>query len=281
MDDRSRKVSAVVIAYNDEPNMRGCLESLSWADELIVVDSFSTDATAKISQEYTDKVFQHEFRGFGRLRNEAVAHASYDWVFSLDTDERATLEVRDEIRRKLQDGPDADAYFIPRRNYFLGRRIDHCGWYPDYRQPQFFHRHRMRYTEDVVHESFAVEGTIGYFQSAIEQRPFRTIDQYLEKMDRYSTLRAQAMQERGVRFRHHQLVTHPFFTFFKMYVLRLGILDGMPGLILSGLYTYYTFVKYAKLWELEKQRSKAVSSQEKSLRGHTKWPTRDDAERIG
>ncbi|RMH31841.1 MAG: glycosyltransferase family 2 protein [Nitrospirae bacterium] len=246
-----QKVSAVVIAYNDEPNMHGCLESLTWADEVIVVDSFSTDATAEISRKYTDKVFQHAFHGFGRLRNEAVAHASYDWVFSLDTDERATPEVRDEIRQKLREGPDADAYFVPRHNYFLGRRIKHCGWYPDYRQPQFFHRQRMRYTEDVVHESFEVQGRTGYFRSHVEQRPFRDIDHYLQKMDRYSTLRAKAMQEHGVRFRYHQLVTHPVFTFFKMSVLRLGMLDGMPGLILSGLYAYYTFVKYAKLWELE------------------------------
>ncbi|RMH03791.1 MAG: glycosyltransferase family 2 protein [Nitrospirae bacterium] len=263
MDKTTPKVSAVVIAYNDEPNMRGCLESLTWADELIVVDSFSTDGTAQISQEYTNKVFQHEFHGFGRLRNEAVAHATYDWIFSLDTDERATPEVRDEIRQKLREGPDADAYFIPRYNYFLGRRIMHCGWYPDYRQPQFFHRHRMRYKEDLVHEGFSVNGRVGYFRAHVEQKPFRDIDQYLQKMDRYSTLRAQAMYQRGARFHLHQLVTHPLFTFLKMYILRLGILDGMPGLILSGLYTYYTFVKYAKLWELEKNPCLT----EKPLRG--------------
>lgn len=247
------KVSAVVIAYNDEPNMRGCLESLTWADELIVVDSFSTDGTAEISREYTDKVFQHEFHGFGRLRNEAIAHAAHQWIFSLDTDERATPEIQEEIRRRLREGPDADAYFVPRRNYFLGRRIKHCGWYPDYRQPQFFRRDRMRYKDDLVHESFVVQGTIGYFQSHVDQRPFRDIDQYLQKMERYSTLRAKVMQGHGARFRSHQLVTHPLFTFVKMYGLRLGLLDGMPGLILSGLYAYYVFVKYAKLWELQRK----------------------------
>ncbi|TAJ25236.1 MAG: glycosyltransferase family 2 protein, partial [Nitrospirae bacterium] len=115
------KLSVYVIAYNNEAEIRACLESVSWADELIVVDSYSTDATEKISREFTDKVYQHEFKGFGRLRNEAVAHTSHDWVFSLDTDERATPEIRDEIRRLLDRGPDADAYFVPRKNYFLGR----------------------------------------------------------------------------------------------------------------------------------------------------------------
>ena len=253
MSNGSQKVSAVVIAYNDEPNMRACLESLKWADELVVVDSFSTDGTTQISQEFTDKVYQHEFHGFGRLRNEAMARATHDWVFSLDTDERANEAIHEEIRRKLAEGPEADAYFVPRQNYFLGRRIKHCGWYPDYRQPQFFRKDRMRYREkDLVHESFDLDGKIGYFKAHVDQYPFRNIDQYLGKMDRYSSLRAKVIQNGGRRFHLDQLIARPLYTFFKMYVMRLGILDGMPGLILSGLYTYYTFVKYAKLWELER-----------------------------
>ncbi|GJL50716.1 glycosyltransferase family 2 protein [Candidatus Nitrospira salsa] len=252
---QSSKVSAVVIAYNDEANMRACLESLHWADEIIVVDSFSTDQTTKISQEFTDKVYQHAFHGFGRLRNEAISHASYDWVFSLDSDERASLEVRDEIRGYLAEGPKAQAYFVPRLNNFLGRWIKHSGWYPDYRQPQFFHKSHMQYREDLVHESYSVTGQIGYFKNHVTQYPFRNIDQYIIKMDRYSSLMSQEMRKRGRRFHRHQLITHPLFTFFKMYVLRLGFLDGKPGLILSGLYAYYTFTKYAKLWELDQHES--------------------------
>jgi len=248
------KISAVVIAYNDEPNMKGCLESVLWADELIVVDSYSTDATEKISRQYTDQVYQHEFNGFGKLRNEAIAHARHDWIFSLDTDERATPEIKEEIQSKLREGPEADAYFVPRRNYFLGRWIRHCGWYPDYRQPQFFHRRHMRYKEELVHESFEVNGRLGYFRAHIDQYPFRNIDQCLMKMDRYSSLMAEQMVKQNRRFHVHQLVSHPCFTFFKMYFFRRGFLDGKPGLILSGLYTYYTFVKYAKFWERTRQR---------------------------
>jgi len=243
------KVSAVVIACNDEPNMRACLESLTWADEILVVDSHSTAATAQISRDFTDRVYQHDFQGFGRLRNEAMAHATHDWVFSLDTDERTTPELRDEIRGILDEGPKADAYFVPRRNYFLGRWIRRCGWYPDYRQPQLFHKNRMRYKEDLVHETFELGGQIGYLHEHVDQYPFRNIDHYLMKMDRYSTLMAEEMVKRNRRFHWHQLITHPAFTFFKMYILRQGFRDRKPGLILSGLYAYYTFVKYAKLWE--------------------------------
>lgn len=248
------KLSAYVIAYNDEPNIRACLKSVAgWADELIVVDSHSTDSTAKIAAEFTDKVYQHEFHGFGRLRNEAVAHTSHNWVFSLDTDERMTPEIRDEIRAVLARGPEADAYFVPRRNYFLGRWIRHSGWYPDYRQPQLFRKDRMRYREEVVHESFELNGRVGYLNEHVLQHPFRDIDHYLAKMDRYSDLMAKRMVEQGRRFHAHQLVTHPCFTFLKMYVGRAGFLDGPPGLILSMLYAYYTFIKYAKFWELTKK----------------------------
>lgn len=253
-------VSAVVIAYNDEPNMEACLASIMWADEIIVVDSFSTDATAAIGRQFTDKVFQHAFHGFGRLRNEAIAHAAHEWVFSLDTDERATPQLRDEIRRTVEGTAPADAYFVPRKNYFLGRWIKHCGWYPDYRQPQLFRRSRFRYREELVHESFDVNGRIDYLSSPALQYPFRDIDHYLSKQDRYSDLMARRMLEQGRRFSPHQLVTHPCFTFFKMYVGRKGCLDGIPGLILSGLYAYYTFIKYARLWELRSSTGRLLQS---------------------
>lgn len=256
----SQKISAVVIAYNDAPNIRRCLESVQWADELIVLDSHSTDGTTEICLEYTPLVFQETFSGFGRLRNIAVSKATHDWILSVDTDEWATEAVKQEIHQLLEIGPSAQAYFVPRRNYFLGRRIRHCGWYPDYRQPQFFHKGYMRYREDLVHESFELKGTVGYFKAEIDQIPFRNIDHFLRKMDRYSALRAEAMFEEGRIFRAHQLLSHPLFTFLKMYVGRLGFLDAKPGLILSILYAYYTFVKYAKLWEIYKNAKTGESS---------------------
>lgn len=243
------KISVVVIGYNDEANIRACLDSVRWADEIIFVDSFSTDATATIAMEFTDKVFQHKFEGFGKLRNDAVAHAANDWIFSLDTDERATPEIREEIYKLLAHNPEAPAYFVPRQNFFFGRWIKHCGWYPDYRQPQLFNRHRMRYREEAVHEGFEADAPVGYLKEHVTQIPFRNIKQFLGKMDRYSDLMAQRLVEKKRKFHAHQLITHPTFTFVKMYFLRRGFLDGLQGFILSGLYAYYTFIKYVRLWE--------------------------------
>ena len=246
-------VAVYIIAYNDEPNMRACLESVAdWADELIVVDSHSTDNTAGIAREFTDKVHQVDFQGFGHLRNQALSFCSHEWVFSLDSDERMTPELREEIHRLLKAGPDADAYFVPRKNYFLGRWIKHCGWYPDYRQPQLFRKSRFRYRQELVHESFDCDGRVGHLTQPVRQYPFRDIDHYIAKQDRYSDLMARRMVEQGRRFASHQLITHPLVAFLKMYVQRAGFLDGMPGLILSGLYAYYTFIKYAKFWEVTK-----------------------------
>jgi len=248
------KLSVYIIAYNDEPNMRACLESVAGlGDELIVVDSHSTDQTAAISREFTNKVYQVDFKGFGDLRNQTVALATHEWVFSLDSDERMTPELREEIRLVLDSEPEADAYFVPRKNYFLSRWIKHCGWYPDYRQPQLFRKERFRYREELVHESFDCDGPVGFLKSPALQYPFRDIDHYVAKQDRYSDLMARRMAEQGWRFSSYQLITHPLGAFLKMYVQQAGFLDGMQGLILSGLHAYYTFIKYAKFWELTKK----------------------------
>jgi glycosyltransferase involved in cell wall biosynthesis len=251
--DAAPKVTAYVIGYNDEPNIRACLETLDWADEIIFADSFSTDATAKIAAEYADKVVQIKFAGFGKLRNDAIAHASHDWIFSLDTDERATPEIANEIRALLARGPAAVAYFVPRKNMFLGRWIRHCGWYPDYRQPQLFDRRRFRYRDEVVHESFDADGPVGHLREHVIQIPFRDVKQMLNKVDRYTGLMAQRMIDQGRRFHAYQLVTHPCFAFVRMYLLQGGILDGLHGFVLSVLHGYYTFIKYVRFWEQQRR----------------------------
>ena len=249
------KLSAYVLTLNEEGKVCDALHSLTWADEIVVLDSHSTDRTEQICRQYTDKVYQCDFAGFGKLRNQALELVTHDWVLSIDADERVTDELREEIQRELASGPRADAFFVPRKNFFLGRWIRHCGWYPDYRQPQFFNKHRLRYRDDLVHEGFDVTGRVDYLRGHVLQYPFRDLGEYLRKMSRYSTLMAEQMAARGSRFRTHQLVTHPVFTFIKMYGLRQGFRDGMPGLILSLLYAYYTFVKYAKLWEAGRDKA--------------------------
>ena len=248
-------MSAYVLTYNEADKIRDALTSITWADEIVVLDSHSTDGTLAICREFTEKVYQCDFQGFGKLRNRALDCVAHDWVLSLDADERASLMLRDEIKAELERGPRAEAFFVPRKNFFLGRWIKHGGWYPDYRQPQFFNKERFRYREDLVHEGFHVNGRVSYFQNHVVQVPFLDLGQFLRKMSRYSTLMAEQMAQRGKRFHVHQLLTHPLFAFFKMYVARQGFRDRMPGLILALLYAYYSFVKYAKLWERTRARN--------------------------
>jgi glycosyltransferase involved in cell wall biosynthesis len=218
----------------------------------MVVDSFSTDRTVEICKKYTDRILTHSFVGYGKLRNMAIQQASHDWILSLDADERVTEPLKEEIVRELEKGPSADGYSIPRKSHFLGYWVRHCGWYPDYRSMQLFHKAKGRYTEVLNddHLELSPGGRRGYLKSPILHYTYHDLDQYLAKMDRYTTLKAQQMVKDGRRFHAHQLVTHPVFTFLKMYIFRQGFRDGHIGLILSILYTYYTFVKYAKLWEL-------------------------------
>jgi len=247
------KVSVFVLAYNEKDKITDCLESVKWADEIVVLDSFSTDGTAEICRRYTDKIIQKKFEGFGKLRNAAVAACSNDWILSVDADERVTQELKEEVLGLLARGPDADAYYVPRKSHFMGRWIKHCGWYPDYRQPQFFNRTKMKYTEQLVHETFELNGKLSHLKGHALQYPFLNLDQYLRKMERYSSLRAEEMFKDGRKFSVFNAAVNPAAMFFRMYVAKLGFLDGVHGLILSMLYGYYTLLKYVKLWEKQTQ----------------------------
>ncbi|MFN8917456.1 MAG: glycosyltransferase family 2 protein, partial [Burkholderiales bacterium] len=147
-----QKISAYIIAYNEAEKIVQAVSSVLWADEIVLADSGSTDGTAEIASQLGARVVQIPFHGFGDLRNQAVQACSHDWIFSLDSDERCTAEVRDEILHLLQANPEHQAYFVPRRNYFMGRWIKGSGWYPNFRQPQLFNRQAMRYSPDPVHE---------------------------------------------------------------------------------------------------------------------------------
>jgi len=256
------KFSVNIICYNEAENIRDCLESVRWADEIVVVDSHSTDGTTAICQEYNARIYQEDFTGYGKIRNTAIEKSSHDWILSLDADERLTPELREEILREFKRGPAFDAYAIPRKSYFLGHWIWSCGWYPDYRSTQLFHRKAGRYTEVLNDDHFecTANSRKGYLKNHILHYTYKDVDHYLAKLERYTTLKAQQMKKDGRRFSPHQLVTHPVFMFFKMYILRRGFMQGKVGMILSLLYTYYTFLKYAKLWELTRNSADAGRS---------------------
>ena len=244
-------VSLYIIAYQEAANLREVLPTVMWADEVVVVDSFSPDDTAAVCAQFGVRHVNIKFEGFGKLRNDALALLKHDWVVSIDSDERSTPEFAAEVRATLA-APQHAAYFVPRRNTFLGHPIRFCGWYPDYRQPQGFDRRRFQYREDLVHESFKCDGSPGYFKNFVRQHPFPSFSVVLAKTQRYTALVAQRNFAAGRRAGLFQLVFHPLAAFVKKYFLQQGFRDGTPGFLVSAQHGYYTFLKYARLCELQK-----------------------------
>ena len=253
MDRLSRteqKLSVYIIAYNEAEKIEAAVRSVKWADEVIVVDSHSQDNTASIAASLGATVVQVEFAGFGKLRNDAIAACSHDWIFSLDADERCTPEAADEIRSILTDNNAADAYYVPRKNWFMGRWIKHCGWYPDYRQPQLFRKGALSFDSgDEVHEAFTVHGQVGYMHSAIWQFPFRNLEQALDKANRYSTLGVDRLERNGKPSSMMIAALRGLWSFFRIYILKLGFLDGWAGFVIAFSNLEGVFYRYAKLCE--------------------------------
>ena len=249
---RVRKLSVYIIAYNEAEKIADAIDSVRWADEVIVADSHSTDDTARIAESMGARVVQIEFTGFGALRNEAIRACSHDWIFSLDSDERCTVAVRDEIRAILAEAePAHGAYHVPRRNYFLGREIRHSGWYPNFRQPQLFRRDAMRYEDSPVHEGYemiAPGATVGQLRQAIWQLPYKDLAEVIAKMNRYSTLGASKPRQAGSSFA--KALGHGSWAFLRHYVFKAGVLDGWAGFVIALAYFEVTFYRYAKAVEL-------------------------------
>jgi len=249
-----QKISVAVITKNEELNIRGCLESVRWADEIVVVDNGSTDETPQICQSFQARVYLEEWKGFSRQKNSAIEKTRNEWVLSLDADERVSHSLRQEIEGVLERDPSTDGYFIARKSFFLGRWIKHCGWYPDFNL-RLFRKSRGRFQERAVHERVEIQGKVGYLKNPLEHRTYRSLSDFFERMDRYSTLAAREMQHDGRRFRFFDVFFRPPFTFLQMYLLRAGFLEGYLGFLLSVLYSFYTFAKYIKLKELQEERN--------------------------
>jgi len=248
------KLSVVIITYNEEENIRGCLESANWSDEIVVVDSFSTDRTVEIAREFTPNVFQNRWTNFSQQKNLALEKASNEWVLNVDADERVTPELKKEILRILNSGfISANGYYIPLRNHYLGKWIRHCGWYPDYHL-RLFRKGKGRFNERTVHESVIVEGKKGYLKSHLQHFSYKNLSDHLARIDKYAALTAQEMHGRGKRTTAFDLLFRPLARFIRMYLIKRGFLDGIYGLIVSLMGSFYVFIKYVKLWELSKRK---------------------------
>ena len=242
-------VTATVITFNEAANIEAALASLSWADEIIVVDSESTDTTAAIARKFTDKVIVRPWPGYVAQKNFAAEQASHDWIFSLDADERVTPELASEVKATLAREPRAAGYRVPRVTFHLGRWMRSTDWYPDY-QLRLYDRRRARWAGKYVHESVKADGPVEYLRSELQHYAYRDQAHHLETMDRYTTLAVKQMFEEGRRAGFLHLMVHPPAAFFRNYVLRGGFRDGKAGLIVSAMNARYVRLKFAKLWEL-------------------------------
>lgn len=246
------EISAVVLTKNEEENIGPCLETLRWADELLVVDSFSDDATLEIAQGMGARVHQHRFVNYSLQRNAALQLASKDWVFFLDADERATPELAEEIRHVV-DEPDFAGWWVPRKNYIFGKWIRHAGWFPDY-QLRLLRRDKARYDERrEVHELVDLDGEAGYLDRVMIHYNYETVHEFRARQDLYTDYEARIEFEGGKRARLRNFVLQPLRQFRWRYLVLAGYKDGWRGLLLSLLMAYYEFARYKKLWRLERR----------------------------
>ena len=244
------KISVYIIAFNEAEKIKDCINSVLWADEIILADSHSTDGTSEIATELGAKVINIPFHGYGNLRNQAISYCNGDWIFSLDSDERCTIEVRDEIIKLIENAP-LDIYRVPRKNFFMGRWIKHSGWYPNFRQPQLFKKGKMSYTMEPVHEGYISHSDkeIGSITNTIWQFPFKNIEEVMHKANRYSTLGVIKLQDKGKKGGVLKAFFHGFWSFTKHYIFKLGFLDGGPGFVIAFGNFEGTFYRYIKLKE--------------------------------
>jgi glycosyltransferase involved in cell wall biosynthesis len=246
-------VSVTVITRNEASNIEACLASVAWADERLVVDCGSTDDTVARATKAGARVVTRDWPGYAAQKNVAAAEAKHDWILSIDADERVTPELAGEIQHVLASEPSAAGYRMPRVTFHLGRWIRTTDWYPD-PQLRLYDRRRARWQAKRVHESVTVDGRVDRLTHDLQHYAYRDIAHHHATMDRYTTLAAEEMFDAGWRAGVFGLTAHPAAAFVRNYVLRRGVLDGTPGLIISAMNAHYVFLKFAKLWALAREK---------------------------
>jgi glycosyltransferase involved in cell wall biosynthesis len=255
------QLSVTIITKDEAAHVAEVIKSVAWADEIVVVDSESTDDTAAIARGFTGRVIVRPWPGYTAQKNYAASIASHDWILSVDADERVTPALAAEIRALLATTPSCPGYRIPRVTWHLQRWIRTTDWYPDY-QLRLYDRRAGEWTGRYVHEAVAVRGVAGKLKGELQHFAFRDIADHLETIDRYTTYAARQMYESGRRAGVWQLALHPPLAFLRNYALRGGVRDGLAGFVISVMNSYYVFLKFAKLWEL--QRSAACVRHEET-----------------
>jgi len=250
--DEHPKISACIIAYNEAAVIDDCLASLQWVDEIVVVDSGSSDGTARLAEEKGCQVIHQDFLGYVKQKEFAIRQARFRWVLCLDADERLLPGGREVVEKALHDDGGAVAgYFLPRKTFYLGRWIEHGGWWPEYRL-RLFDRERGSWVGTDPHDRVEVDGATCKLEAVISHFNYRDISHHLEKANSYTSIMADRKTSAGERASVAKMVFRPLGRFVRMYLLKQGFRDGVPGFIVAVIGAFYVFLKYAKLWELQR-----------------------------
>jgi len=248
-------LSIVMITFNEEANLARTLASVAWADEIVIVDSGSTDRTREVAESFHAKFSVETWKGFAVQKNFALTTATGNWILSLDADEEVEPALADEIRSVLSSNPSVAGFWIPRKNFFLGRWIQHGGYYPDPKL-RLFRRGAGEFEDRLVHADIRLDGTAARLEHHLLHHAYPTLESYIEHINRYSSLGAEmAVAKRARGFSFLDIVVRPKVTFLFNYFLRLGFLDGREGLLLNLYHAGYVSWKYAKAWELGRKKS--------------------------
>src|SRR4030066_959351 len=245
------KISVTVITKDEEKNISDCLRSVDWADEIIVVDSESTDRTAELAKQFTDKIFIRKWEGYVPQKKYALSLASNEWVLSLDADERVTPELKDEILT-LSPG-EFSGFKIRRKNFLLKKEITSCGWEKDY-QLRLMRKDKASFSDRLVHEKFIVDGQVEKLKNLMLHYTFTSFSEYFSKINHYSSLKAQELFQKKKRVGAWTIFSHTVSAFFAFFIFRRGFKDGVYGLIISLLHSVSTMMNYIKLWELQNRK---------------------------
>ncbi|MFH0976942.1 MAG: glycosyltransferase family 2 protein [Spirochaetota bacterium] len=241
-------ISVSIICFNEEKKIRRCLESVKWADEILILDSFSTDKTLDICREYTDKIHQHEFDGHIQQKNRAISLCKYDWVFCIDADEVVSEELKESIKNLNTWASESMGFSFPRKVFYLGKWIKHGGWYPDYKV-RYFHKKFGKWGGINPHDKVILIGTSMKLRGDLLHYPYDSIKAHLDQVNKFTDIMAVEYAKIGEKPSLINFTLRPLFKFIKMYFLKRGFLDGKRGFIIAVIASFYVFMKFAKLFE--------------------------------
>ncbi|QCX38080.1 glycosyltransferase family 2 protein [Aureibaculum algae] len=246
---RKNKITAIIPTLNEEIHIQAAIDSVSFADEIIVIDSFSRDKTIEITKKNKVRVLQREFDDFSSQKNYAIERATHNWIYILDADERVTDLLRQEIIATLNQPNECVGFFVFRTFYFLGKKLNYSGWQRD-KVIRLFNREFCKYDGELVHETIEAKGNIGYLKNKLEHYSYRGYDHYVNKLNHYSALKAKSLFEKGKKVTLYHILIKPPTRFMIHYIIRLGFLDGFPGFVISTVHANGVLTRYIKLWIL-------------------------------